>query len=396
MRIFYNLDCARPPLTGVGYYAQNIVLAMAKYYPELDIIGQQNFRLLNKEEMMALFEKNLQQPDQSNHHSLRNQLTHVVNQFSWARSAIQWKKNLTYSYLLKNKLRDYIYHEPNFVFYPHDGLKVLTVHDVGMFDHPEYLPPGRARFLQQQMRHSMAIADALLVSCQFTKKRLLELTSVDEQKIHILAPPAKNIFKPRNESETQPYLDKFSLTHKKYILCVATLEPRKNLTRLIHAYCELSKDLRDYYPLVLVGNKGWMYDELMTTIQKKNEKNIHLLRYIDEETLLRLYSGANIFVFPSLYEGFGTPVLEAMQSGVPVITSNVSSLPEVCGESGVLIDPHDTTALTQAMTSLLTASSSRHQQLVENSLKRSTMFSWESFAKKLFDVYRLCNQQTII
>lgn len=388
MRIFYNLDCTRPPLTGVGYYAQNIVLAMAKYYPELEIIGQQNFRLLNKDEMITLFEKNLQHQDQHNNSFLRNQLTRCINHFSWARSAIQWKKNITYSCLLKNKLRDYIYHEPNFVFYPHDGLKVLTVHDVGMFDHPEYLPPGRARFLQQQMCHSMNIADALLVSCQFTKKRLLNLTEVDEKKIHILSLPAKNIFKPRDKHNTQPYLEKFSLYYKKYILCVATLEPRKNLTRLIHAYCALPQELREYYPLILVGNKGWMYDELMQTIQEKNEKNIHLLRYIDEETLLRLYSGAKIFVFPSLYEGFGLPVLEAMQSGVPVITSNVSSLPEVCGDAGMLINPHDTTEISQAMTSLLTANENTYNQYVENSLQQAKQFSWDSFAKKLFDVYQ--------
>jgi glycosyltransferase involved in cell wall biosynthesis len=160
---------------------------------------------------------------------------------------------------------------------------------------------------------------------------------------------------------------------------------------LIHAYQALPIALQQHYPLVLVGNKGWLYEALLQVIQASHPSPVLLLRYVDEQTLFHLYSGAKAFVYPSLYEGFGLPVLEAMQSGLPVITSNVSSLPEVCGDAGILIDPQDESALAAAMQTLLTLEEPRYQEWAQRSLTQAKKFSWENFAHKLFATYQSIN-----
>lgn len=387
MRIIYNLNCIRAPMTGVAYYTLNMVLGMIQNHPNLEVFAFRNNQLLNKKQILALFAET---NSLSKKNSVwKNHLIEIINHSFFARKTIQIQKNLRHQLTLKNNLRNTIYHEPNFVFLPHAGPKVLTVHDTSMFDCPEFLPKGRARFLQQQMRRSMQAADALIASCQFIKNQVLRLIDIDAKKIHIIAPGAQENFKPRDEHEVRASLEKFSLNYKNFLLCVATLEPRKNLVRLITAYKQLPQELQKQYPLVLVGNKGWMYEELLSLTQNTSS-NILLLRYIDEALLFDLYSSAKAFVYPSLYEGFGLPVLEAMQSGLPVITSNVTSLPEVCGDAGILVDPLDERAITNAIENLLTNENICNEQK-EKSLARAKDFSWKNFSKQLIEVYQKIN-----
>lgn len=390
MKIIYNLDCIRAPMTGVGYYTQNMVLAMIHNYPDLDITAFRHNTLLSKKETLDICSYFSTAPHKIS--SWRACLIEIINGFALARSLIQWQHNLRHRFTLKNLIANAIYHEPNFVLLAHDGAKVLTVHDISMFACPEFLPKGRARFLQQQMRHGIQKADALIVSCQFIKDQAIKLLHVPENKLHIISPGAQANFMPRSENEVCVSLKKFSLTYKQFILCVATLEPRKNLIRLIKAYQALSASIQEKYPLILVGNKGWLYEELLHLINENKHSNILLLRYIDEQTLFHLYSAAKIFVYPSLYEGFGLPVLEAMQSGLPVITSNVSSLPEVCGDAGILIDPLSESAMTAAIETLLTIDDNAYNKLVQRSLAQAKKFSWNNFSKQLLEVYQKIKQ----
>ena len=176
------------------------------------------------------------------------------------------------------------------------------------------------------------------------------------------------------------------ISNKKYILFVGTIEPKKNLGRLINAYSCLDTDM----PLVIVGKKGWLWEDDMSQLEALfgnglNEK-IKLLEYVSKKDLIYLYYSAFCLVFPSLYEGFGLPPLEAMSLGCPVITSNVSSLPEVCGDAAIYVDPYNSDDIRQAIEKLIN-NPEMQTQLVEAGKKRVELFSMENYAKKLYEAY---------
>lgn len=163
-----------------------------------------------------------------------------------------------------------------------------------------------------------------------------------------------------------------------YVLAVGTLEPRKNLERLVEAWTRLPRELRDTHTLALVGPRGW---DARGIVQAATEAGAHLLGEVDDEDLAALYAGCVCFAYPSLYEGFGLPVLEAMGAGAPVVTSNVSSLPEVAGESALLVDPLDTRAIAQAIERVL-SEPGLARSLSESGRQRASAFSWEGTARQ--------------
>jgi glycosyltransferase involved in cell wall biosynthesis len=169
-----------------------------------------------------------------------------------------------------------------------------------------------------------------------------------------------------------------------YVLAAGTLEPRKNLERLLDAWAQLAPALRDAHELVLVGPTGW---EAGAILDRARSGGVRLTGYVPDEELAALYHGCEVFCYPSLYEGFGLPVLEAMHSGAPVITSNVSSLPEVAGDAAVLVDPRSVDAIRDALARLL-ADPHERGRLREAGRARAAMFSWERTATELRDVLR--------
>ncbi len=183
---------------------------------------------------------------------------------------------------------------------------------------------------------------------------------------------------------------KYQIPQNPYFLSLSTLEPRKNMEHLVRCFAALTQEpaMRDFN-LVLVGNKGWKYEALLEEIERNTAARgrVILTGFVDDEDLAALYSGAVAFVFPSLYEGFGLPPLEAMQCGIPVIASNTSALPEVVGDAGILVSPSDADALCAAMISLANQPAQR-EELSRRSLQQAARFSWERCVAQTMAAYR--------
>jgi alpha-1,3-rhamnosyl/mannosyltransferase len=220
------------------------------------------------------------------------------------------------------------------------------------------------------------------------QRELQDVFGIDPARIQPIALGVESLFHPRNALQTKVLLDRLQLQHGAYFLAVGTLEPRKNLVNALRAYQRLPSALRERMPLVLAGMKGWHTEALekeMAPLVAQGQ--LRQPGYLAREDLATLVAGARALVFPSIYEGFGLPLVEAMASGVPVLTSNVSSLPEVAQDAGLLFDPLDEVAIAQAMLTLA-QDDDLHARLATRALALAPQYTWEKCARKTVQVYR--------
>jgi glycosyltransferase involved in cell wall biosynthesis len=210
---------------------------------------------------------------------------------------------------------------------------------------------------------------------------------VPEDKIEIIPLGVNPTLRPLPQNEIEPILKKFGLEHKNYVLFVGTLQPRKNIPRLIDAFALLKKKGRIEDKLAIVGGKGWIWKPITDKIRSAGLGNeVRFLDYVDNDDLHKLYCGAKLLTLPALYEGFGLPPLEAMACGTPTVVSNVSSLPEVVGDAGVLVDPNSIESIAEGITRLVTDDRLR-MELGAKSLVQAKKFSWEQTAQKTKYLY---------
>lgn len=286
-----------------------------------------------------------------------------------------------------------IYHGPDFVLPPINGKvrKVVTVHDLAFLEHPEYAVPQLAAYLKKVVPEAVAAADVVAAVSQATRQTLIDYFKTSPEKITIIP----NGIRPSFRRITDPVLlaatrHKFGLKHP-LVLGVGTLEPRKNHLGLIKAFHKAqSAAAKKERPamLALAGGPGWLYDETQQLIAKlKLENKVRFLGRVSELELITLYSMADVFVFPSFYEGFGVPPIEAMACGAPVITSNTSSLPEVVGDAALLIDPHNTGELARVILQVLENEQLR-DELRQKGYARAQHFTWPKSASKMLSVYQ--------
>lgn len=266
---------------------------------------------------------------------------------------------------------------------------VITIHDMAYLLYPDKFVNTYRRYLKFRVPLSIKVADKIITDSVCSKRDIVRLFRISEKKIEVVYLGKSRDFQPiTDKSSIDNFREKNNLK-RDFILYVGTLEPRKNITGLINAY-RLFKDMTPYsnYALVIGGGKGWMYSDIFELIKKLSLMNdVIFLGYVQDKELPILYNAAKLFVYPSLYEGFGLPVLEAMACGIPVITSNTSSLPEIVADAGIMLDPLDINALAKAMHNVLMDDSLRHS-LIEKGLKRAENFSWEKTAAMTMDVYR--------
>ena len=262
---------------------------------------------------------------------------------------------------------------------------VFTLHDLIFRFYPEMHKPLNRWFLTLMMPRFLQAADAVVAVSGCTKRDAVQTYGLDEAKIRVIYEGVNSRFRTRPRDVISAVRHQYGLPER-YILSVGTIEPRKNLTSLLEAYRELT-DGGSEFKLVIVGKKGWLYEGFFRKLRELGLKNeVIFPGFVPDEDLPAVYSAADLFVFPSLYEGFGLPVLEAMACGVPVITSNTSSLPEVTGEAALLVDPKSVEALTRAITDVLENKELRDELRVKGP-RQAAKFTWEKAAHQTADVY---------
>lgn len=287
-----------------------------------------------------------------------------------------------------NKAKVDLLHQPCFsapLFYK--GKVVVTCHDLISIFFPKNLPLVSRLFYSKWMPFSYRRADMIIAISENTKQDLMALLKIPESKIRVIHSAASRDFQPIKSKQTLARVQKKYRTGKNYLLHVGTLEPRKNLPFLVRAYALAVREGVDAN-LVITGKKGWYYEGLFRLVDELNlNDKVIFTGYVAEYDIPTLYSGAKIFVFPSIYEGFGLPPLEAMACGTPVISSNTSSLPEVIDEAGILLPPKDERLWAKNIVKVL-KDKGLARTLSEYGIRQAKKFSWEQTARKTIEVYK--------
>lgn len=279
-------------------------------------------------------------------------------------------------------------HSPDFIA-PMRGARrhVITVHDLSFIHYPEYMTPASRRYYNGQIQASAARSDHILANSHDTKQEFVEILDIPPDKITVHHLGVEDSFCPLPRSLTKPVIAELDLPES-FLLFVGTVEPRKNLVGLARAYRDLKLEMPDLPKLLIAGRPGWHFEQLMRDMTKVEINDSLILRHdITDSQLPALYNHALTLILPSHYEGFGLPALEAMACGTPPIVSNVAALPEIVGDVGILVDPHDTATISQAMQRVLVDSAWREAQSAAG-IQRAKQFSWRAAAQSVRDVYR--------
>ncbi|MBC8032318.1 MAG: glycosyltransferase family 4 protein [Pyrinomonadaceae bacterium] len=269
--------------------------------------------------------------------------------------------------------------------------RVLTVYDLIFLKNPEFMTPALVAFLQRIFESVDYERDWVICISEFTKQEFCDYSGMLPERVFVTPLAAADHFRPISNAERiADARQKYSIPNGNYFLALSALQPRKNFSHLIRCFCRLLLEQPHLdINLVIVGAPGWLYEEIFATGGTSSEfrNRITFTGFVANEDLSAVYSGATAFVFPSLYEGFGLTPLEAMQCGLPVITSNTTALPEVVGEAGLLVNPTDADSLCQAMFDILSKPDLR-SELSRKGLLRSEKFSWASCAQKTVEAYK--------
>jgi alpha-1,3-rhamnosyl/mannosyltransferase len=281
-----------------------------------------------------------------------------------------------------------VYHEPNFLAYRFAGPSVITVHDLSWIRYPETHPVERVRAMDRYFEPGLRRASLLLTDSRYVRDEVMREFGIPAERIMAIPLGLDPAFHPRSAQETQAVLSRHELTHGGYFLSVGTLEPRKNVETTVAAYRQLPQALRERHPLVMAGLRGWRTSSMERALEPLVASGqVRMLGYLERDDLAAITAGALTLVYPSIYEGFGLPPLEAMGCGVPAITSTASCLPEVVGDTGMLVDARDIDGLAAAMRQMA-EDPQRRSQLSAQARARALTFTWERCVAETLAAYR--------
>ncbi|CQJ55799.1 glycosyltransferase family 4 protein [Yersinia rohdei] len=375
MKVVFGTDSIKYPLTGIGRYTYELAKELERSSDISELLFLNGRRVSQSIPELALKEEQ--------NAKVRNFVKNSLFLSELYRYVSPWLKKIAL-----HNYNDFIFHSPNFYLPPKVDRAVATFHDLSIYTWPQCHPENRVRYMRKELLLTLKRAKVLITDSDFTRTELAEYFDYPIEKI-VTAPLASSgDFYPRNYSTLQSLMTKLGLTAGQYTLFTGTIEPRKNITTLLDAYERLPLDLRSRFPLVICGFSGWNSESIHRRFELATQQGWLLyLGYLSAEELPLLFSGARTFLFPSLYEGFGLPVLEAMASGVPVVCSNAASLPEVLGDSGLMCDALDVDGLRSAIIQSLEDENWRNKA-IEMGLIRAGTFSWQRCAQETIKAYQ--------
>lgn len=353
MKIGIDIQSTVGSKTGIGYYASNLVEKLTSMR-EVDVVVYKDERL----------------PE-----------LNTVRRIFW--------ENATLPALVKNDNLD-IFHVPGFAGPRVKGKtkKITTICDLIGVLYPENLNIVSRFYWQKWLPYCVKNSDAMIAISEHTKKDIMKLLGVPAEKIHVILLAADRKFRPIEDGKIPGFIrGKYGLPDE-FFLTAGTIEPRKNIVGLVEAFSAYISGSGSGISLVIAGKKDWGYEKVREKVDELGiADKVIFTGYVPDEDLPVIYNLAKFFVYPSFYEGFGLPVLEAMSCGRPVICSNNSSLPEVAGDAAILIDPSDIKDMKLAIQKM-NADEPLRKDLAEKSLRQAGRFSWEKTAAQTLDVYK--------
>ena len=372
MKVVLSVEALGPTLTGIGRYVSELAFALPEKLGLANLEFYRNGRWIDDPKIL-LTEKNIQAQTPS----AQKRPTFKIRPPRWLRQP-----------LLNWQCHSKVFHGPNYFIPPSADQGVITVHDLSVFKFPETHPADRVAQFERQFSASVARASHLITDSKATRLEVINYLGWPPEKITAVPLGVSNTFTPQPAAAIEACLRRYGLVPCQYALCTSTLEPRKKIERLLAAYQLLPQAVRQLYPLILVGSSGWLSEALLADVARLLSQGwLKYLGFVPQSDLPSLYAGARAFVYPSVYEGFGLPVVEAMASGVPVVASPFTSLPEVTQGAALLVDPDDVDALAFAIHRSLIDENWR-QTAITSGLAVAQTFSWDRCADQTIKVYK--------
>lgn len=376
-------DALRPPLTGIGRYAYELAKRLARHE---DIARLRYFsagRWMDDPLGTLDVPQGASGPGHAERVSLRSRL--AAN-----RLAVRVYQAVTptlFGWRLRGNPHA-IYHSPNYIVPPFGGKTVGTVLDLSHILYPQFHPQARVDYLNLALGASLARTDHVITVSEAVRQEVLAHGLMPPERVTAIHLAADPVFRPHAARMLEPAMQALGLRAGQYCLFVGTVEPRKNVERLVQAYGMLPEAMRREWPLVVAGSAGWRSEGIHERMAKAQAEGwLRYVSFVDQRWLPALYAGARLMAYPSLYEGFGLPIVEAMASGTPVLTSNTSCMPEVAGGAARLVNPLDVEGMAHALAECLGDEVWRAEAQAKG-LARAAGLSWDLCAEQTVAVYR--------
>jgi glycosyltransferase involved in cell wall biosynthesis len=369
LKLALSVEALSPNLTGIGRYTWELVQRLPGNIQLEDVRFYRGGRWINKPADLLSPPLVRLQPGRKS--SIR------LKQPRWLRD---WR-------MLK-ACRGRVFHGPNFFLPDCADMGVITVHDLSVFKFPETHPIERVKHFERDFAQSVERAAHIITDSQTTRAEVMAFTGLPESRVTSVALGVSAAFKPMSHLEITIPLQKYGLKPGNYALCVSTLEPRKKIEQLLGAWQLLPIGLRNAFPLVLIGGSGWLSQSLQKEIALGQAQGwVSHVGYVPEADLPLLYAGAALFVYPSAYEGFGLPPIEAMACGIPTLVSNQSCLPEITQGAAMTVNPDDDIAFSKAIEKGLTDASWR-SMAVNAGCTVASGYTWDRCVSETVAVYQ--------